>query len=202
MYCIDQLGGSSFGAALACEGRFGAAMQAFSQLVDQAGRSQNEAAVGSRGILLVIGFDDVVQLADGVGVQADDAVAERFHDDGVLQLEGEDQPEDIRIGHFRVVVKLVGKDQKPLIGLESPLDAVYGEGSIGHEIEHEHETVMRVAVETAALQLPRGFSGKQDDVARDANVLRRTSIEIVVRRPQLKCVLYERQSHSVESAKY
>ena len=75
------------------------------------------------------------------------------------------------------------------------MDAVYGNRALGHEIENEHETVVRVGVETAALELLGGSPREEDEVAGDANISGRSPLEVVIRRSKLESVLNEGKTH-------
>jgi hypothetical protein len=48
-------------------------------------------------------------------------------------------------------VELIRKNQKTLLGLDSPLDSIDCERARRHQIEDENKAVMRIAVEASAL---------------------------------------------------
>ena len=66
--------------------------------------------------------------------------------------EGEEEPDDIGVGDIGVIVELIGKDQKSLVGLQPPLNTVYGNASFRHQVENEDKTMVWVRIEAPSLQ--------------------------------------------------
>ena len=86
-------------------------------------------------------------------------------------------------------MELVGEDDEALLGFDTPLDAVHGDASFGHEVKDNYETMMRVGVEAATLEFLGCSPREKDKVARDADIGGRTTLKVVFGRTQLECVL-------------
>jgi hypothetical protein len=57
-------------------------------------------------------------------------------------------------------VKLVGKNQKSLVGADPPLNPVNRNASLSHQVKDEDKSMMGIGIEAPALQFLRRASGK------------------------------------------